>query len=217
MDHQDCDHIPETNLNFVKHVHISKQLETYYSAHYFPNATELTIKYYFEIPTHLIKTILNDVLPLEHITKLVYECCHWSSERFIELLICTPNLHTLKCAFMNLHETNRKNDSFQYASNTNKIKNLDVGGWCTLEEVQCVVSLFPQVEYLEMGVFRKEIVQVIQYLLSQMDHKTRHLVFLCILNIPKICLRELNILIKREKLLDDYFIKYVNHDLYLWW
>jgi hypothetical protein len=52
-----------------------------------------------------------------------------------------------------------------------------------------------------------------RYLLSKMSY----LFFLCITNIPKTYLKKLNVLIQSENLLDDYSIKFVDHDLYLLW
>ncbi|CAF4187838.1 unnamed protein product, partial [Adineta steineri] len=51
-----------------------------------------------------------------------------------------------------------------------------------------------------------------QYLLLKMSH----LVFLCIKDLPKTYLNKLNILIKSDNLLEHYFIKFINRDLYLW-
>jgi len=83
--------------------------------------------------------------------------------------------------------------------------------------MELIINLFPQLEYFKTGIQRTEIVQIMRYLLPKNNKKSRHLFFLCISEIPKICLREINMLIKCEKLLDDYFIKFVNRDLYLWW
>jgi hypothetical protein len=64
---------------------------------------------------------------------------------------------------------------------------------------------------------KEEIHEIVRFLLSKTTTQTQHLFFLCISEIPKRCLKELNMLIKLENLLDDYFIKFVNRDLYLWW
>ncbi|CAF5084069.1 unnamed protein product [Rotaria sp. Silwood1] len=88
---------------------------------------------------------------------------------------------------------------------------------CSLNEIQLIVNLFPQLDYLKTRMNRKEIRQITKYLLSKTNDKTQHLFFLCISQIPKVCLKELNILIKSENLLDNYLIKFINRDLYLWW
>ncbi|CAF4751849.1 unnamed protein product, partial [Rotaria sp. Silwood2] len=102
-------------------------------------------------------------------------------------------------------------------SKTNKIKHLDLRESCTLNQIQLIVKLFSQLEYLKTCMNRKEIGYITKYLLSRTNNKTQHLFFLCISETPKICLKELNVLIKTENLLNHYFIKFINRDLYLWW
>jgi hypothetical protein len=83
--------------------------------------------------------------------------------------------------------------------------------------MQLIVNLFTQLEHLKTGMNIKEIVPIIQYLLSKTKIKIWTLFFLCISEISKIFLREFTVLIEREKWLDYSFIKFVNHDMYLWW
>ncbi|CAF1276471.1 unnamed protein product [Rotaria sordida] len=64
---------------------------------------------------------------------------------------------------------------------------------------------------------RKEMGNIIRFLITKPNDIIQNLFFLCISETPKICLREINMLIKLENLVNDYFIKYVNRDLYLWW
>jgi len=80
-----------------------------------------------------------------------------------------------------------------------------------------IVGLFPKLEYLKIGMKKEEIHQIVRLLMSKNNTQTRHLFLLCISEIPKQCLEELNILIQSEKLLDNYYIKFVNRDLYLGW
>ncbi len=80
-----------------------------------------------------------------------------------------------------------------------------------------LVHLFPQLQYLQTGMNRKEIKQIILFLLSKTNTKTSHLFYLCIKEIPKTCLQELDRLIKFENLREDYFIEFVNSNIYLWW
>jgi len=122
---------------------------------------------------------------------------------------------------LSLYETNSKlikqSESFQHVSKSNKIQHFDLRDLCSLEKIKLIINLFPQLEYLKTGMNRKEIEQIIRYLFRKANNKARHLVFLCISETPKICLKELNVLIKAENLLDDYFIKFIKRDLYLWW
>jgi hypothetical protein len=188
---------------------------------YFPNATELTIRYSFFLPSdRSFITNLYRIVPLAQITKLVITLYSSPFEQMIELIRLTPSLHTLKLGVESLDETSSKlikqSDLFQYVSKTNQITNLELT-WLTLENIQLFLDLFPQLEYLKIGINKKEIQQIIRLLFSKTNNQPQHLVFLCISQIPKRCLRELNILIKSEHLLDDYFIKFINRNLYLWW
>ncbi|CAF4984237.1 unnamed protein product [Rotaria sp. Silwood1] len=211
----------EKNLNIVKHVHIcSKQIINNY-VNYFSNANQLTIEHYFKTSDDSISTTLNRILPLKQLTKLNIKSSNFPFEQIIKLIHFTPNLHTLKLDFLSLNEIYLKlieqNEIFRYVSNTNKITNIDIGEKCTLEIFQLIMYLFPQVEYLKIRINKKEINQIIRYLFSKTTNKIRRLFFLCISQISKVCLRELNFLIKSENLLNDYSIKYINRDLYLWW
>jgi hypothetical protein len=60
---------------------------------------------------------------------------------------------------------------------------------------------------------KEDIYKIVRFLLS----KTNDLFSLCITEIPQRCLKEFNMIIKAENLLDDYYIKFVNRDLYIWW
>jgi hypothetical protein len=221
LDNQICSHLQETNLTSVKHVRIGSKKATNNSVNYFPNATQLTIKYCFKTSDDSISSTLNCIVPLKQITKLIIDSYNFPFDQIVELIRFIPNLHTLKLDLLCINENSLKlleqTYNFQYVSLRNKIKNLELRVRCSLEEIQLFINLFPQLEYLKTGIKRKEILQIIRYLLSKTNNRTRHLFFLCISQIPKICLRELTMLIKFENLLVDYFIKFINQDLYLWW
>ncbi|CAF2348558.1 unnamed protein product [Rotaria sp. Silwood2] len=80
-----------------------------------------------------------------------------------------------------------------------------------------LVNLFPQLQYLQTGMNKKEIKQILTFLLSKTNMKTNQLFFLCIKEIPKMYLRELDMLIKFQNLCRNYFIEFINSDIYLWW
>lgn len=103
--------------------------------------------------------------------------------------------------------------NYQYVSNTNKIKNLDVHGVCTLLEIQMISNLFLRLESFQIGILKREIEPILRLLLSE----TSHLYFLCLYKLPKSYLRKVNMFIKAENLLNNYSIKMINQDLYLWW
>ncbi|CAF3635086.1 unnamed protein product [Rotaria sp. Silwood1] len=221
LDQQLCPHIQENNLNSVKHVHICSKQARNNCVNYFPNVIELTIKHFFQTSDHSISITLNRMIPLKQLTKLVIESYDFPFEEIVKLLYFTPNLHTLKLDLLPLYKTNLKvfqqNEIFQYVSNRNHIRNLDLRHWCTLKHFRLIMNLFSQVEYLKTGIERKEIQKIIEFLFSKTNNKTHHLFFLCISPTPKICLQELKDLIQSENLLDHYSIKYIKRNLYLWW
>lgn len=143
----------------------------------------------------------------------------------ITLLGLTSNLQTLKLCCISIHSQQsdpeylniQQSESFKFVSNTNIIKNLILNQMCSLEKVKLIVALCPRLEHLQTGMIRKKLNLIVQFLLLKSNHNTRKLFFLRITKVPKICLREVKRLIKLEKLLDDYFIEFLNRDLYLWW
>jgi hypothetical protein len=219
FDGQICSQIQE-NFNSVKHVIIRSKNITNNFLKYFPNATELTIREYFKPTDVSVPKVLNRILSLNKLTKLVIRS-DYSFAQIVKLIRFTPNLHTLKFKLLSLQQINseliQQSQTFQYVSNTNKITDLDLRTDSTLEKTQLIVNLFPRLKYLKTGMKKEEIHQIVRFLLTKTNPATRHLFFLCIAEIPKRCLKELNLLIKSKNLLDDYYMKFVNRDLYLWW
>ncbi|CAF3870348.1 unnamed protein product [Rotaria sp. Silwood1] len=118
----------------------------------------------------------------------------------MKILRCTSNLNTLRLNSFSLNEVHIKSIQeskiFQYVSNTNQIKNFDIRTECSLNKIKFITNLFPKLQYLKTGMNRKEIGQIIRFLLTKSNDNIQNLFFLCISNTPKICLKEINILIK---------------------
>jgi hypothetical protein len=187
---------------------------------YFPNVTNLTFDHRFDTPFRLpFVANLNRIISLSQVTTLVIECSSMWFTLLIEILRFTFNLHTLKLPYLSIDETSiQQNEVFIFVSNTNKIKTVSFRGQCTLEKIRFLITLCPQLEHLETGMVRKELESCVRFLLSKTTNiGTSRLFFLCITTVPKLCLREVKRLIKSEKFLDDFLIKYINRDLYLWW
>ncbi|CAF1183921.1 unnamed protein product, partial [Rotaria sordida] len=211
----------QNNLNSVKHVHICGRYLSNDNVNYFPNANELTIEENFNTLDDSISTTLNRILPLKQLTKLIINSSNFTFEQIINLIRFTPNLYVLKLDFLSFNGINleliEQNEIFQFVSNTNKIKTIEIRESFTLENFQMIINVFLQVEYLKIVMNRNQINQIIRFLSSKINNKTCRLCFLCISQVPKVCLRELNVLIKSENLFKTYSIKYINRDLYLWW
>jgi hypothetical protein len=219
---QTCSDNRENNFNSVKHVNIDIKQIVNNSVKYCPNATQLSIRNYSKTSNNSIAISVTQILPLEQLSQLNIYYKDFDFKQLLELLRFTPNLHTIKyfSSFFNGIDLKsiQQTDIFQYVLNTNKIKRLEIHReGCSLEGFQIIMHLFPQLEYLQIGMSRNEIEQFIRYLPSKTNHKTRPLSFLCISHLRKKFIPELNRLIRSENLHDDYLIKVVNSDLFLWW
>ncbi|CAF1523883.1 unnamed protein product [Rotaria sp. Silwood1] len=216
-----CSNKQKENLDSVKHLYIASKEIDDNCVNYFPNVNELSIKNKFKTSGDSIIAILHRMIPLKQLTKLVIESHLFPMEDIMNLLRFTPNVHTLS---LNLYildnfniNSNKQKEICQYVLKKNKIQNLILNLKCLLSEIQFIMFLFPRLEHLKARMERKEIGQIIQFLLSNAYNKTRNLCYLCILKAPKICLKETKILIESKNLLNDYSIKYIDRDVHLWW
>ncbi|CAF3112325.1 unnamed protein product [Rotaria sp. Silwood2] len=216
-DDQICSNIQEKNLNSVKHLYIASEATGDDCVNYFPNVNELSI----EVSVNSISATLHRMIPLRQLTKLVINSYVHQMKDIINLLRFTPNVHTLSfnllCLYdMNIH-FNKQNEKFQYVLKKNKIQNLILSEECLFSEIQFIVYLFPRLEYLKAEMKKKEIEQIIRFLLSKTHNKTHNLFYLCISKVSKVRLKKTKMVIKSENLLNDHSIKYINRDLHLWW
>ncbi|CAM4969866.1 unnamed protein product [Rotaria socialis] len=220
-DAKECSHIQESNLNSIQHILIYSYQIKNNDLIYLPNITQITIKHYPRQPNGSITTSLDSMIQLKQVKKLIIQCHDFPFEELIKLLSFTLNLHTLKLKLISLNENNirliQQSENFQYVSKTNQVKHLDLFQLCEFNQIELIINLFPQLEYLKTGINYKEIQQITRYLLSKTSNKAQHLFFLCISGIPKVFLKKLNVLIKSENLLHDYCIRFINRDLFLWW
>ncbi|CAF1379616.1 unnamed protein product [Rotaria sordida] len=216
-----CSNIQKENFDSVKHLYIASKEIYDNCVNYFPNVNELSIKNEFKTSGDSIIAILHRMIPLRQLTKLVIESHLFPMEDIINLLRFTPNVHTLSLNLYILDDfninSNKQKEICQYVLKKNKIQNLILNLRCSLSEIQFIVSLFPRLKCLKARMERKEIGQIIRCLLSKAHNKTRNLCYLCVLKIPKVCLKETKVLIKSENLLNDYSIKYIYRDIHLWW
>jgi hypothetical protein len=188
---------------------------------YLPNVTKLTFDYNYKEPDSSMVTVLNRIFPLLRLTKLAIECSKFPFEQLIKLLCSTPNLHTLKLRCISIDDTKYKSiqqsEPFRLVSGINTIKHLIVNECCILKKIQLLIDLCPRLEHFTSGMNRKDFLLIIRLLLAKSNNNTRDLFFLCVLDAPKVSLRELKKLMKIEKLLSDYSINHIDRKLYLWW
>ncbi|CAF3845704.1 unnamed protein product, partial [Rotaria sp. Silwood1] len=220
LDKQICQSAQETNLNSVKHVYICSTKTNKNPANYFPNATELTIKHCLEKRDGLLVQTLNSIVPVRQLTKLIIKHVHIKFDQFLDVLYLTPHLHTFKSDFLSLDNIDpsaiRETDTFLHVLHTNRIKTFELRHECTLEDIQLIVDLFHQLNYLNIGMKSKEIEPIVEHVLLNRSSKTHYLFFLCVFDISVMHLKRLTVILEERNLLNDYLIKFVNRDMYLW-
>lgn len=216
-----CSHPHESNLDTVKHVRIGSKHASITHGNYFPNARELTLKYHFSTLDGHPAITLNHILPIQQLTKLNIDFFDFPFERIVDLIRFTPHLHTLKIHLLSISEKSMQslqtNPIFREVSSNNRIKHVEIGYRCSFEQIQMLVTLFFHIEYFKIGMKRKELRCILRYLLSKTPSRPPDLFFLCISQIAKVCFGEVNLVLRLEGLLDDYAIKFIRRDLYLWW
>lgn len=209
--------IRNDDFKSVKHLKICGKQAVYYSTIFFPNVTELTVKDYARGYSGSMLNTLGHVLPLKQLKKLNIDCDDFPIDQLLYLLSLTPNVRSLKWNFKSIDygqlKSIEQSETYRSLSKTNRIENLQIVHRCWFYEIQFLIHLFPRVKSLQTGVVRKEIVPISRCILTEMDH----LVFFHITDILRTYLQRLNLLIKSENLLDDYLMKFIDQDIYLWW
>ncbi|CAF0841309.1 unnamed protein product [Adineta steineri] len=212
-DYMTRSNIQEDSFRSVKQISIHGT-ETYMGRSvYFPNVNELTIHDYGSISTSL-----NKILPLHQLNKLIINSKKFRFKDILNLINVTSNLKTFKWYYHSIDEDQLKlieqSDIYQCVLNNNKIENFEIIHYCcSLKEILFFSQLFSKLKTFQIEIINKEFISIMRYLLLKMSH----LVFLCIKELPKTYSNKLNILIKSDNLLEHYFIKFINRDLYLWY
>jgi hypothetical protein len=167
-------------MNSVHHLELEDGNERLNSTNYFPNVTQLSFKYNpLEQNTYLSPVTLNQIVPLNKITKLDIHCFHLYFKHIIELLTFTPNVRILRFNLESNDNTDlrliKQNQSFKMVSATNKIEYVQFGCTCTFERIELLVNIFPRLKHLSMTRPRDPIENILQFLLSKNNDKTRYL------------------------------------------
>lgn len=211
----------KTNLKSVHHVYIHDTEAAVNCMNYFPNATELTFESSLPTSCDSIANILNCIIPLKQLSKLVLECHRFSFMKLIQLLRFTPNIDTLQLASMLFYGEDyvsiQQSEEFQLLSNENRITKVMIKETCTLEKIQFLIALCPQMKCLTLRVDAEVLESVICFVLERTKKNSSHLHLLHFLRVNYDCYERLDIFMKSEKVLDDYMLKMVNQDMYIWW
>lgn len=216
-----CPFPSEKNLQSVQHLRIASQRLPKNSINYFPNATQLTIEPFIFKSNETFLIDLNRCISLKQITQLNIEHFHFSLEQIIRLLGLMPNLHTLKFTFDFIRnselESLDQSAIFQEFSTKNRVRYVYSADQFSTIEIHAVMKLFPHVQHLHVQVERKRVYPLVFFFFQNNFRSVHRLNSLCLSGIPRTCFHEVDILLKVKNLLDNYCIKHLNRDLYIWW
>lgn len=139
----------------------------------------------------------------------------------IDLLDCAPRVCTLEFRSMPWLRENylsiEQSGKFQRVSETNMVTHIIYKGEYTMDEVKLLVALCPRVQHLSIYLEQSTGESVIRFLLDRTNPNTCHLCSLGIRRYATFWLDKLNHLLKSKSLLNDYTLKLIDSELYLWW
>ncbi|CAF1213429.1 unnamed protein product [Adineta steineri] len=159
-------------MKSVQHLRIDNENELKDFKYYFSNATTLTLQNNFSSTPNLITINLNHVISSNQLIKLVVERTKLSLTQLIELLHCTPYIHTLVFESIPLYGVNynfiQQNQYFQLVPSTN----VTFKEKCTLEKLQILVTLYSQIQHLTIRLREKNLKSYVRFLLEKTNRNT---------------------------------------------
>jgi hypothetical protein len=121
---------------------------------YFPNAFQLKIKHQIQKFDYPLISILNGVIPMHCLTKLIIKNCELDYDQFINILNVTTRLNTFGCDYLCFDDVDsyeqKKNPMCVCVLEKNKIKTFYLYQYSTLETVNMMTYLLPQIEHLKI-------------------------------------------------------------------
>ncbi|CAF1322293.1 unnamed protein product [Rotaria sp. Silwood1] len=212
----------KTIFDSVHHVIIQDERVIVNSSKYFPNANELTIFNQRASCSHWNSTYYIDgIIPVIQITKLTIDYSHHPFNKLVDLLYCIPNIQTLIFKQLSLPEMDyfllQESEKFRLVSNQNKIKSITFSLDYSLRKIKLFMNLCPKLQQLTIGMADNCLEITVQFLLLETKRTICHLSSLCIFGMNTISNKKLKTLIESKNLLDDYSIKIVDRNFYLWW
>ncbi|CAF3869536.1 unnamed protein product [Rotaria sp. Silwood1] len=216
-----CLNIRDNNLKSVRHVHIQNKKAMINYNYYFPNVIALTIDDDFTKSCDSFSTILGNIIPLKQLTKLIIESSQFSFREIIELLCFMPNIHTLiflsMPKFKGKYHIIKPSEKFQLLSNINTITDMTIIGSLKFEENHLLINSCQHLQHLVINTTIDDLELDIRLLSNKYHCHTLHYCSLCILNATTYWAVKVKLLIQSEKLLNNYKLKLVGSNLYLWW
>jgi hypothetical protein len=188
---------------------------------YFSNATKLTFSYNFGTSRVWLGIILSGIIPLKHLTTLVIDSDSFVWEQLIRLLRFTPNIHTLTLDCQSIEKKDlvsiQQSETFRLVSSTNTITSVTIKERYTSENTRLLVTLCPRLQHLIIDVNEHCIESIVRFILSKCKTNLQGLFSLCIKDTNKSMVELLKSSIESEELLDNYLIKLIGSESYIWW
>ncbi|CAF3532321.1 unnamed protein product [Rotaria sp. Silwood1] len=210
-----------SQINSVDHVKIQGEEAIINCGSYFRNATKLTLSHGFTESRVWLRIILQHIIPLKQLTTLIIDCDTFSFDQLIKLLRFTSNIHTLTFDSQSIDKSNsmmiQQSETFRLVSNTNNITNVTIKERYSSENTELFVALCPRMQYLTIDIYAQYLESIMRFILLKTKHNIQYLYSICIKNTRKSMIGILKTLIESEELLDNYLIKSIDSDLYLWW
>ncbi len=216
--HEECSY-EDTGLNLARCVSINTNALTTKSSIVFSKINELdlvvdNLKYDFTIISKL-----SSMIPLTQLTKICFSQNPVHLGLLLEILHCTTNIQTL--VFHNTKIFGSRTLTFEQTQilhlliKKNSMQKLVLDLQCTFHSYKFLLHLCPRLKYLKMKL-PKQIKTILRYLFTENNHGNSQLSLICLWNIDKILFKQIQTFIDREKLLDDYSLKILGKELYLW-
>lgn len=211
------------DFNSVRKIHVQSEKNIIACPYYFPKAHELCFAYRFPSTYTSLASLLSRIVSPTHLTKLVVHCEYLSIKEIIDLLDCAPHVHTLVFRSMTLFKRSylsiAQNEQFRRVSETNVITHITCIDPCNFNDVELLVSLCSRVQYLSICLHYKaaEGDSIIRFLVSRTNLHTSRLCTICIQKSGEVWRNRVRSLLKSERLLDDYSLRLIYTELYLWW
>ncbi|CAF3658057.1 unnamed protein product [Rotaria sp. Silwood1] len=216
-----CLNTEKTILNSVRHVYVQNEKGVINCMNYFPNATELTLKYNMSVCRDSILKTIKNILPVQQLTKLVIETHYFSLIKISKLLYFMPNIQILALKSIPLYgytyEDIEKNKIFQIVSNRNTIRDVTLEETSTLDKIQLLLKLCPRMQHLSLETRAKNLKAIIRLLFDETNRNVHPLNSLCLLGASECWQQKIYRLVQSENLNITYTVKYIRSNLWLWW
>ncbi|CAF3969201.1 unnamed protein product [Adineta steineri] len=213
----------KSNFDSVHHIEIYNTHAINKCTNYFPNTTKLSFTGEWAPIRDLIDSSVPCIIALkQQLTEIVVEDVPVYFMDLVKLLSVAVNLKRLQFDLLSIDEINpatiQQDAVFQLVSKTNVVKDLTLKCRSSLEIVELLFALCPRLQHFELHYnFTDLLRSLMRLILSKTSNNNRHLSSLCFIVETNRTEENLKMVIKNDKLLDDYMVECIDKKLYIWW